>query len=112
MKKELLHVEKLKVLDYLLNKEKSRGKAAFFMKMGFKASYWEVLAQALEIQATSGTVSSIVESPYGTRYTVDGPIETPNMRSSMPNIRTVWIRESDTDEWRLVTAYPLKGDTP
>ena len=97
MKNELLHVEKLKVLDYLLNKDKSRGKAAFFMKMGFKASHWEILAQALEAQATSGTVSSTVESPYGTRYTVDGPIETPNKRLPMPNIRTVWIRESDID---------------
>ncbi|WP_045214905.1 DUF6883 domain-containing protein [Desulfonatronovibrio magnus] len=55
MKNELLYVEKLKVLDYLLNKEKSRGKAAFFMKMGFKASHWEILAQAHETQATSGT---------------------------------------------------------
>ncbi|WP_291323640.1 DUF6883 domain-containing protein [Desulfonatronospira sp.] len=107
-----MHVEKRKILDYLLNKEKSRGKAAFFMSMGFKASHWEVLAQALKNQAVIGTVSSIVESPYGIRYTVDGPIETPNKRSPMPSIRTVWIRESATEEWRLVTAYPLKGDTP
>lgn len=105
-----MHVEEQKILDYLLNKEKSRGKASFFMTMGFKASQWEVLAQALKTQAVLGTVSSIVESPYGTRYTVEGPIETPNKRSPMPNIRTVWIKESATDEWRLVTAYPLKGD--
>lgn len=58
-----MRVEKRKVIDYLLNKEKSRGKAAFFIAMGFKASQWEVLEQALKSQAVSGTVSSIVESP-------------------------------------------------
>lgn len=41
-------VEKQKVVDYLLNKEKSRGKAAFFIAMGFQASQWEVLAQVLK----------------------------------------------------------------
>ncbi len=107
-----MYVEERKILDYLLNMEKSRGKAAFFMAMGFKASQWEVLARALKTQATLGNVSSIVESPYGTRYTVDGPIETPNKRSPMPNIRTVWIKEAGTEEQRLVTAYPLKGDIP
>jgi len=102
-----MRVEKLKILDYLLNKEKSRGKAAFFIAMGFEASNWEVLAQALRSQAVSGTVSSVVESPYGTRYAIDGPIETPDRRSPMPRIRTVWVEEPNSAEWRLVTAYPL-----
>ena len=105
-----MYVEERKIIDYLLNKEKSRGKAAFFTAMGFKTSQWEVLAQALKTQATLGTVSNIVESPYGTRYTVDGSIETPNKRSSMPKIRTVWIKADGIEEWRLVTAYPLQGD--
>ena len=86
-----MRVEKRKVIDYLLNKEKSRGKAAFFSDMGFEVSQWEVLAQALKSQALSGTVSSVVESPYGTRYTVDGPIETPDRRTPMPRVRTVWV---------------------
>ncbi len=107
-----MYVEERKILDYLLNKEKSRGKAAFFKAMGFRASQWHILAQALKTQAALGTVSSIVESPYGTRYTVDGPIETPNKRSPMPNIRTVWVKEAGTEERRLVTAYPIKGDIP
>ena len=102
-----MRVEKRKVVDYLLNKEKSRGKAAFFIAMGFQVSHWEVLAQALKFQAVSGTVSSFVESPYGTRYTVDGPIETPDRRSPMPMIRTVWVKEPNFADWRLVTAYPL-----
>jgi len=108
----VMHVDERKILDYLLNKERSREKAAFFMAMGFEASQWEVFARALKQQAFSGTLSSTVESPYGTRYTVDGPIETPNKRTQMPNIRTVWIKESAIAEWRLVTAYPLKGDIP
>jgi hypothetical protein len=102
-----MRVEKRKVVDYLLNKEKSRGKAAFFIAMGFQASQWEVLAQALKSQGVSGNVSSVVESPYGTRYTVDGPIETPDRRSPMPRIRTVWVEEPTSADWRLVSAYPL-----
>ncbi|MDZ7759587.1 MAG: hypothetical protein U5L00_04965 [Desulfovermiculus sp.] len=102
-----MRVEKRKVIDYLLNKEKSRGKAAFFSAMGFEVLQWEVLAHALKVQALSGTVSSAVESPYGTRYTVDGPIETPDRRTPMPRIRTVWVEEPHCPEWRLVTAYPL-----
>jgi hypothetical protein len=102
-----MRVEKRKIIDYLLNKEKSRGKAAFFSAMGFDVSQWEVLAHALKSQAISGIISSAVESPYGTRYTVDGPIETPDRRTPMPRIRTVWVEEPHCPEWRLVTAYPL-----
>jgi len=102
-----MRIEERKILDYLLNKEKIRGKAEFFIAMGFEASQWEVLAQALKSQAVSGTVSSIVESHYGTRYTIDSPIETLDRRSPMPNIRTVWVEEPASAEWRLVTAYPL-----
>ena len=102
-----LRVDYSKVVDYLLNPEKSRGKAAFFLRMGFDPEQWEALAHALKSQARSGEISGAVESPYGTRYSVDGVMETPGSRSPGPRIRTVWISEHGADEWRLITAYPL-----
>ncbi len=102
-----LRVDYSKVVDYLLSPEKSRGKAAFFLRMGFDAEQWEDLAHVLMSQARSGEISGAVESPYGTRYSVDGVMETPGSRSPGPRIRTVWISEHGADEWRLITAYPL-----
>ena len=104
---EALRIDYSKVVDYLLSPEKSRGKAAFFLRMGFDPEQWEDLAHALKSQVRSGEISGAVESPYGTRYSVDGVMETPGSRSPGPRIRTVWISEHGADEWRLITAYPL-----
>ena len=102
-----MRIEKQKIVDYLLNHEKSRGKAAAFTAMGFDVTRWDELANALKVQADSGFVSGTVESPYGKKYTVDGPLETPDERSPRPWIRTVWIEEPSFAHWRFITAYPL-----
>jgi len=103
-----MRIEKQKIVDYLLNHEKSRAKAAFFIAMGFDMANWEVLAKALRIQAEVGTISGSGESPYGRKYTVDGPLETPDCRNPMPWVRTVWVEEPSCVQWRFITAYPLK----
>ena len=36
-------------------------------------------------------MTKVVESEYGTRYSVDGLLETPDSRN--PYVRTVWIIE-------------------
>lgn len=56
-------------------------------------------------QGRSNPVAAEVASPYGTRYSVDGELETPSGRR--PRVRTVWIRETDYDELRLITAHPI-----
>jgi len=101
-----LRVDRSKVVDYLLNPAKSHGKAAFFLRMGFQPERWEVLAQALKAQAVSGGVVAVIESLHGIRYSVDGELETPDSRSPGPRIRTVWIEELGSDEWRLITSHP------
>ncbi len=102
-----LRVDREKVVDYLLSPEKSRGKAAYFLRMGFHLDRWRELAQALKSQAVYGDISAVVESPYGTRYSVDGVLEPPDGRSPGRRFRTVWIEEPGCVEWRLITAYPL-----
>ena len=108
---DFLRVDPSKITDSLLNEVTSRGKATFFLHLGFRAEEWETLAAALKVQARDNPVTSIVDSPYGKRYSVDGPIETPQNRQPRPRIRTVGILEKGTQTPRLITAYPVQEGT-
>jgi len=99
------HVDESKVTDYLLNPAKSRGKAGFFLRFGFTPENWQAMARALADHGRSGTVAAIVESGHGTRYSIDGPLDTPEGRQ--PSVRTVWIVEHGAEHPRLITAHPL-----
>lgn len=98
-------VDHSKISDYLLceSHPDGRGKASFFMRFGFRPMQWEDLAEALRAVGASNRVVGVVESAYGKRYIVDGPLKAPDGRT--PMIRTVWIVESEHPP-RLVTAYP------
>jgi len=101
-------VDREKITEYLLCKSHpdGRAKATFFTKFGFRGERWEVLAEALRKHGMSHPVVKTVESSYGVRYCIDGPIETPD--GSNPRIRTVWIAEDEKSAiTRLVTAYPI-----
>ena len=101
-----LRVDENKVVDYLLNPAKSRGKAGFFLRLGFRPEAWQVLAEALREQARGNPVANAVVSPYGMRYSVDGLLQTPDFREALPTVRTVWIQEDD-GHVRLITAHPV-----
>jgi hypothetical protein len=49
-------------------------------------------------------IVNVVESEFGTRYTVEGELITPDGRN--PRVRTVWMVEKGSDIPRLITAYP------
>jgi len=55
--------------------------------------------------AREGQVTKMERSPYGTKYVVDGQLETPE--KGLVLIRTVWILEEGETYPRFVTAYPL-----
>jgi len=76
------------------------------MSYGFSVEDWEVLAKALHRHAAENEVVKIEQTPFGTRYVVDGPLSTPSGRSV--NVRVVWFVEHAETIPRLVTAYPLK----
>ena len=105
---ESLRIDQSKITGYLLNETSGRGKATFFLRLGFRAENWELLAEALKRQARESEVISMVDSPYGKRYSIDGTIETPDNREPRPRVRTVWILESGTQAPRLITAHPAK----
>ncbi len=101
-----LHVDEAKIVGYLLSHSNGQGKAAFFLRFGFLPGAWaSEMAEALKQLARINPVVTAVESPYGTRYSVDGELQTPSGR--LPRVRTVWMLENDSDEFRRITAYPI-----
>ena len=102
-----VRVDERKVRDYLLafDHPEGAGKAEFFRSCGFTAADWQVLAHALVTHVKTQAVSSTIQSKYGTKYCIDGPIECPDGRS--PFIRSVWIIDTGERYPRLVTAHPL-----
>ena len=97
-------VDPEKVTGYLLSSHHpdGRSRAAFFTAFGFRAEEWTVLAEALMRHAADHAVSGVVQSAYGTRYSVDGELVTPDGRN--PVVRSVWIIDADSATPRLVTA--------
>lgn len=95
-----------KVEGYLLSLTHAVGrhKARFFSHFGFLAARWEILAEALVRHAAANEVKKADDTEFGTRYTVDGPMEAPDGRR--PFVRVVWFVERGETVPRLVTAYP------
>jgi hypothetical protein len=97
-------VEERKVRDYLLSEGRSEGKAAFFVAFGFSLTQWELLRDALLLHAASYEVTLMVGNPHGTKYIIEGALQTPDGRN--PQVRSVWIINNGVIVPRLVTAYP------
>jgi hypothetical protein len=76
------------------------------MQFGFSADSWQELATALLRHAGENEVIKVEESPFGTRYLVEGILFTPDGRK--PAMRSVWFIEEGEEVPRFVTAYPLK----
>jgi hypothetical protein len=104
-----LRVDKSKIVDYLLSHSNGQGKAAFFLRFGFQTDAWTVLADDLKRQARNNPVAIQIDSPYGTRYSVDGELQTPSGRR--PKVRTVWILEPNSTELPFHHRSPyIKGN--
>ena len=106
---ENAHIPRTKITEYLLNTEhpEGRGKATFFTQFGFSVAQWEALADALMAHASLYDVTKVEQNRFGTRYVIEGEVNTPSGRS--PNLRSVWFIEAASQIPRLVTAYPLEG---
>ncbi len=96
-----------KISDYLLSAAHPAGrhKARFFGLFGFSRGTPEILIQALLTHARSNEVSAIDRTAFGTRYTLDGALNSPDGRN--PRLRVIWFVESGGDTPNFVTAYPL-----
>jgi len=95
-----------KIARYLLSPvhPSGRHKAAFFRRFGFTPQHPGALAAALREHACGNEVARLDDTAFGTRYTVEGPLHTPDGRA--PLVRTVWFVDHSEELPRLVTAYP------
>jgi len=101
-------IPKRKITGYLLSAthRDGRHKATFFMRYGFSVEDWEVLAEALRRHAAENELIRTEQTPFGTRYIVEGPLQSPDGRN--PYVRVVWFVERGQTIPRLATAYPLQ----
>jgi len=97
-----------KVVGYLLSHSHrdGRSKAKFFTQFGFSVEAWDELAQALRQHATDHEIVKAEQSPFGTRYVIDGHITAPDGRT--PLVRSVWFIATGETIPQFATAYPLK----
>lgn len=101
-----------KITHYLLSLTSKHGKAKaqFFLAFGFTIEAWETLAAALLQHARGHDVTSTRETPYGTHYSIEGVLQTPDGRN--PFVRSVWKIETGKRVPSFVTAYPEdEGET-
>ena len=101
-------VPREKLTRYILSSAHptGRAKAQFFIRFGFAADSWETLAAALVRHAADHDVVKADDTPFGTRYTVEGPLGSPDGRN--PTVRAVWFIEEGETVPRFVTAYPCE----
>jgi hypothetical protein len=100
-------VELRRLQDYLLNVAHPVGgpKARYFTARGFSRDGAEQFRMALVTHGRMNSVTRIVETAWGPRYTVECQCLTPD--GSNPCIRTIW-QFDDGDTPRLITAIPLR----
>lgn len=105
---ERVRVPRAKIVDYLLSLSHpdGAGKARFFQRFGFSTGRWRILAAALRYHAGEHEIERMDDSPFGVRYTVVGPLRTPDGRN--PVVRSVWFKARGGEVPRFVTAYPVR----
>jgi hypothetical protein len=106
--KSRAYVPPKKITDYLLSETHAVGKskARYFRSFGFNHTTADQLRQGLMSIAQSGQVEEAEKSPFGTKFIVDGELETP--KGVMIRVRTIWIIEKGQDNPRFITAYPAE----
>lgn len=79
-------VPREKIVNYLLSPSHrdGRGKAAFFSRFGFTPESWHTLAGALLRHAARHEVAKAEATPLGTRYVIEGELETPRLATAYP----------------------------
>jgi hypothetical protein len=96
-----------KLKDYLLSETHPVGKwkSKFFRSLGFNDINIPVLEKCLISIAYSEDVKDIITLGNGTKYVIDGLIETPVGKTV--KVRTVWFIDINGTRPRFITAYPL-----
>ena len=99
-------IEDAKIQEYLLNlaHPDGRGKAIFFASKGFTLENIQEFREMLITQASHNPVSKLVQTEWGIKYIVTGPVKWQNQNEF--NLTSVWIIENGESFPKLATAYP------
>ncbi len=94
-----------KIVDYLLSHDHPDGwgKARYFAGHGFTVEHWRELDEALRAHAREHDVIEEIDTLYGKKYIIDGPMASPKGRTG--SVRAVWRIETDESVPRFVTAF-------
>ena len=98
-------VSEQKLVEYLLNTNhpRGRGKAQFFLALGFRREHAEILRQALvAVAATADMIET--SGMFGRKFVGAGELRTPGGRTV--RVVTVWMLPDGAPPPQLVTAYP------
>lgn len=97
-------VQELKLTGYLLDEDNSKGKSAFFNRIGYQKHNHLLLSDALKELACAGEVIGTESAKFGMKYRVVGPLSNPFNRDVV--VLSIWIVDPGSSFPRLVTAYP------
>jgi hypothetical protein len=100
-------VEDTKISGYLLNLQHPDGKskANFFLKAGFSLDRIDEFKAFLLNHAMMHQVAKAEQTKFGTKYMIEGEVEMPD--SFRFHLRTVWMVTINSEQPKLITAYPL-----
>ena len=104
--REKAFISRSKIKDYLISPHHTigRSKAKFFRMYGFDETNMDILERFLLKIAQTNEVTNLENSIHGTKYIIDGILDTPIGRNV--SIRTIWIIEQNDNRPRFITAYP------
>lgn len=99
-----LEIQDNKITDYVLNSEKSKGKDVVFKKtLGYTVDNYKDLKDNILSHLKQEDMVFVLEDEYGKRYRNDFAITGPTGNTKV--IRTGWIKENGSDNFRLTTVY-------
>ena len=98
---------RLHTIFYLKRHPVGRAKAKYFRVLGYNEENAVQLKEGLLTVAADGMVAEVIDTPFWTKYVVDGDLLTPT--GARAQVRTIWILETGQSVPRFVTAYP-KGE--
>jgi hypothetical protein len=103
---DLAIVSQTKLVEYLLNPDhpRGRGKAQFFLRLGFRRDQPDILREAL-LRVAAESEMTETSGMFGRKFVGAGELETPGGRTV--RVVTVWMLADGAPPPQLVTAYPI-----
>ena len=87
-----------------LSHPKGKGKAKWFRLLGFDETTVAEFSSELKRMPLDWDLTDVIDSPYGTKYVVEGMLFGP-FGAGM--VRSVWQVNRGDSAARLITAYPI-----